>query len=354
MAYDFTPILNAQFWNNSGREYVIALAVVIIGPLAIKLFKTFVISRLRSISKRTSGDADDMMVMLLETIHWPLYFTASAYVGLQLLDMPGIVSQAFRFLLLISVAFYLVKIAQGIIEYGARRVILRKEKENKAGEARSIRTLSSIARGVLWAVAGLMVLSGLGYDVSALIAGLGIGGLAIAFALQNILGDIFSSVSIYFDKPFRVGDFIIIGKDLGTVKKIGVKSTRIQALRGEEIVVSNRELTSIRVQNFKQMEKRRVPFEFGVVYDTTNAKLKKALEIVGSVITKTEHADLDRVHFREFGNFSLVFEVVYYLDSSDYTEYMDAQQQINLGLKEGFEKEKIEFAYPTQTIMLNK
>ena len=113
MAYDFTPILNAQFWNNSGREYVIALAVVIIGPLAIKLFKTFVISRLRSISKRTSGDADDMMVMLLETIHWPLYLTASVYVGLQLLDMSGIVSQAFRFLLLISVAFYLVKIAQG-------------------------------------------------------------------------------------------------------------------------------------------------------------------------------------------------------------------------------------------------
>ena len=354
MTYDFSPILNAELWNNSGRDYVTALAVLIVGILATKLFKMIVLSRLRQAAKKTSVDADDMALAMLAAIHWPLYLVASAYFGLQFLELPEVVGHVSRFLLTITVAFYLVKIAQCLIECGVRKLVVRKEKEAKAHEANAIRKFSVIGKGILWAVAGLMVMSSLGYNVSALVAGLGIGGIAIAFALQNILGDIFSSVSIYLDKPFQVGDFIIIGKDLGVVKKIGIKSTRIQALQGEELVVSNRELTSIRVQNFKKMEKRRVSFEFGVVYGTNNTKLKRALETVSSVIAKTEHTEFDRVHFREFGNFSLIFEVVYYMDSSDYNAYMDAQQNINFGIKEGFGKEKIEFAYPTQTIMLNK
>ena len=199
-----------------------------------------------------------------------------------------------------------------------------------------------------------MVLSNLGYNVTTLVAGLGIGGLAIAFALQKVLEDIFSSVSIYFDKPFEIGDFIIVGEQMGVVKKIGIKSTRIQALQGEEIVISNRELTSVRIQNFKRMEKRRVAFSFGVLYSTSNAKLKKAIEMVKKIVEKAEHADLDRVHFKAFGSSSLDFEVVYYLKSRDYNVYMDTQQEINFAIKEAFEKEKIEFAYPTQTIHLAK
>ena len=354
MTYDFDYILNAQFLNNSGEAYLTALGIVILGVIIIKVFKSSILLRFRAISGKTRTDADDLIVTMLFAIHWPLYFLVSVHLALRVLELPEIVGQVSRFLLIIGVAFYLVKIGQGIIEYGTGKIVARKEEEKRAHEANIIRKMGGLIKVVLWLVAGLMVISTLGYDVSALMAGIGIGGIAIAFALQNILSDVFSSISIYLDKPFRVGDFIIIGKDLGVVKKIGIKSTRIQALRGEELIVSNRELTSTRVQNFKQMEKRRIPFEFRVVYDTTNAKLKKVLEIVADVIGKTEHADIDRVHFREFGDSSLIFEVVYYLDSSDYTEYMNAQQQINFGIKEAFEKEKIEFAYPTQTIMLNK
>ena len=185
-------------------------------------------------------------------------------------------------------------------------------------------------------------------------AGLGIGGIAIAFALQNILSDIFASFSIYFDKPFKVDDFIIIGDDKGVVKKIGIKSTRIQTLQGEELVISNKELTESRVHNYKKMERRRIVFVFGVTYETPTEKVKKIPSIIKDIIEKTELADIDRVHFKEFADFSLNFEVVYYLKTSDYAEYMDTQQEINLAMKEHFEKEQIEFAYPTQTVFVHK
>jgi len=165
---------------------------------------------------------------------------------------------------------------------------------------------------------------------------------------------LFSAFAIYFDKPFKDGDFIIIGNDMGTIKHIGIKSTRIQTLEGQELVVSNSELTSIRVNNYMKMEDRRVVFKFGVEYSTSLEKLKKINEIVKKIVKGAKNADLDRVHFKEFGDFSLNYEVVYYIHSPDYTEYMDVQQEINFKLKEAFEKEGIVFAFPTQTIFLEK
>jgi hypothetical protein len=175
-----------------------------------------------------------------------------------------------------------------------------------------------------------------------------------AFALQNILSDLFSSFSIYFDKPFVEGDFIIIGNDMGIVKKIGIKSTRIQTLQGQELVVSNKELTSTRINNYKKMSKRRAIFNFGVEYSTSKKKLEKIPTIVKKIINNIELASLDRAHFKSFGDSSLDFEVVYYVDSSDYAKYMDIQQEINLALVLAFEKEKINFAFPSRTIYMAK
>ena len=354
MAYNINAILNAQVWNNSGQDYLTALIMAFIGIIVLKLFKSIVLRRLKKIAAKTSTDVDDFIVNVLNQLHWPLYFLISVYIALQTLAFPGIVQQIFNSAMIIGITYYVVRVILELIDYGTTKFVHKREKDEKVHEAHVIQTLARLIKGIVWAVAILMVLSNLGYNVSTLLAGLGIGGLAIAFALQNILGDIFSSISIYFDKPFEVGDFIILGDHMGVVKKIGIKSTRIQALQGEEIIISNRELTSTRVQNFKKMEKRRISFKFGVVYDTSNAKLKKVVEIVKDVVEKTKLADLDRVHFKEFGDFSLNFEVVYYLKSSVYNDYMDTQQEINLGIKEHFEKEKIEFAYPTQTILLNK
>lgn len=354
MAYDIGYLLNYQIWGNSGKDYLTALLMVLVGVAVLKLFKNIVLLRLKKVAARTKTEFDDLLVKILRDIQWPLYFLISVYIALQTLALPALVVKLFNYALIVGVAYYIVRAIQDFIDFGAGRIVHRREKAEKTQEAALIKTLSRIAKGILWAVAVLMVLSNFGYNVSTLVAGFGIGGIAVAFALQNILGDVFSSVSIYLDKPFEIGDFIIIGDQMGVVKKIGIKSTRIEALQGEEIVVSNRELTSTRIQNFKKMEKRRVVFKFGVVYGTTVSKLKKAKEIVAEIVKKAKLADFDRVHFKEFGDFSLNFEVVYYLNSSDYNDYMNTQEEINFGIKDGFEKEKIEFAYPTQTIFVNR
>jgi len=200
----------------------------------------------------------------------------------------------------------------------------------------------------------MLVLQNLGYEISALVAGLGISCIAVAFALQNILSDIFASFSIYFDKPFKTGDFIVVGNDMGVVNKIGIKSTRIRALQGHEIVISNKELTGSRVHNYKKMERRRVLFSIGVEYGTPVAKLKKIPKIIKDSIEAQESTTFDRVHFKEFGDFSLLFEIVYYVESGDYTNYRDIQQEINFSIAEKFKKSKIEMAFPTTTVHVRK
>ena len=195
-----------------------------------------------------------------------------------------------------------------------------------------------------------MALSNLGIEITPLVASLGVGGIAIAIALQSVLGDLFAAFAIYFDKPFKEGDFIIVGNDMGTVEKIGIKTTRIQTLQGQELVVSNSELTNSRVNNYKKMKERRVVTNIGVEYSTPTKKLKKINGIVKKAVETTKESRFDRVHFKAFGDFSLNFELVYYVTSPDYVKYMDVQQEINFKIREAFEKEKIVFAFPTQTI----
>ncbi|MBI4232420.1 mechanosensitive ion channel family protein [Candidatus Peregrinibacteria bacterium] len=207
---------------------------------------------------------------------------------------------------------------------------------------------------VIWSVGGLLIFSNLGFDVTSLVTSLGIGGIAVALAVQNILGDIFSSFSLYFDKPFQVGDFIIAGEHSGRVKKIGLKSTRLETLQGEELVISNKELTTSRVQNFKKLKRRRVALNFGLIYETPVKKLRKVNDIVKEIIEGLDVVEFGRSHFSQFAAASLNFEVIYFVNSQEYEVYMDRQQEINLKIKEAFEKEKITMAYPTQTLYLKK
>ncbi|MDP3043290.1 MAG: mechanosensitive ion channel family protein [bacterium] len=250
-------------------------------------------------------------------------------------------------------AFLLIIAAQKFIDYGAKKIIKKREKcEGDNGEI--IKLLSVIAKILLWAVAVLFILSNLGYNVTSLIAGLGIGGIAVAFALQNILGDIFSSFSIYFDKPFKPGDFIIVSGHMGVVKKIGIKSTRIQTLQGEELIMSNSELTKASVQNFGLMRRRRIVFNVGVIYDTPAEKLKRIPDMIRKIIEAQAETEVDRVHFKSFGDSSLIYEIVYYVESGEYNRYMDIQQAINLAIVDKFEEEKIVIAYPTRTVYVKK
>ena len=193
----------------------------------------------------------------------------------------------------------------------------------------------------------------LGIKISALVAGLGIGGIAIALAAQTVLGDLFSCFIIFFDRPFVIGDFIVIGEFKGTVDHVGLKTTRLISLGGEQLIFSNTDLTNSRIRNYKRMDRRRIVFQLGVTYQTTLMQLKKIPQIIEEIITQIPDATFDRTHFASYGDFSLNFEIVYYVNDRDYNKYMVIQQEINFKIKEAFEKEGIEFAYPTQTVFLS-
>jgi small-conductance mechanosensitive channel len=214
--------------------------------------------------------------------------------------------------------------------------------------------LSFIGKLGLWSLVLLIALQNLGVEVTALLASLGVGGIAVALAAQNILGDLFASLSIYFDRPFVVGDFIIVDSLLGTVEKVGLKTTRIRSLHGEQLIFSNNDLLNSRIRNYKRMLERRILFSIGVVYGTAYEKLVRVPEILRDAIEREELARFDRAHFRGYGDSSLDFEIVYWVTLPDYNTYMDIQQRINFEIFRRFEEEEIAFAFPTRTVHIAK
>jgi small-conductance mechanosensitive channel len=219
---------------------------------------------------------------------------------------------------------------------------------------KQLKGIGGLLNFVIWVLALLFLLDNMGVQISAVVAGLGIGGIAVALAAQAVLGDLFSYFVIFFDKPFAVGDFIVVGDKMGVVENVGIKTTRLRALGGEQLVFSNTDLTNSRVHNFKKMERRRIVFKLGVTYQTSSEKLRRIPQMVKDIILSQAEAEFDRGHFASYGDFSLNFEFVYYVIGADYAKYMDVQQAINLAIFEAFEKEGIEFAYPSQTLFVNK
>jgi small-conductance mechanosensitive channel len=228
------------------------------------------------------------------------------------------------------------------------------KKEIDAARQRNLKGIMTVIKVLVWGLGIALLLDNLGYRISAVIAGLGIGGIAVALAAQTILGDLFSYFSIFFDRPFETGDFIIVDDYLGSVEHIGIKTTRLRSLSGEQIIFSNTDLTSSRLRNYKRMDTRRVLFTIGVTYQTPLSQLKEIPELLAEIIRGREDSIFDRAHFFSYGDFSLIFEVVYYVKSKDYGVYMDIQQEINFAIMDEFEKRGIEFAYPTQTLYVEK
>jgi len=209
-----------------------------------------------------------------------------------------------------------------------------------------------VSRIVIWSLVVLLALDNAGIDVTALVAGLGVGGVAVALAVQNILGDLFASLSIVFDKPFAVGDFLIIDSYMGSVEYVGLKTTRLRSLSGEQRVFSNSDLLGSRIRNYGRMYERRVSFDIGVTYQTPRDKLRMIPEILREAIESQKQTRFDRSHFKAYGDSSLLFETVYYVGVPDYNIYMDIQQAVNLRVHERFEEEGVEFAYPTRTLLV--
>ncbi|MBT3282719.1 mechanosensitive ion channel [bacterium] len=340
-----------QYLGNSVLDYAKALGLFIILLIAFKAIQYIILKRLGKLAKKTKTDIDDTLIDITKSLRPSFYWFLAFFFAVKFLTLSVLATKAISGILVIWAVYQIIKAVQILLNY-----ILNKKftKEDNPSTKAAIIYVNMIAKFLLWAIGLLLILSNLGIDVTSLIAGLGIGGVAIAFALQNILSDLFSSFAIYFDKPFQIGDFIVSGSHSGTVEKIGIKTTRIRALQGEEIVISNNELTGARVQNFKKMEKRRVVSSFGILYETPIEKIKNIKQIVKNIFNNLENTELSRVHFKQLGDFSLNFEVVYNITTGDYNTYMDAQEKFNLALMEAFESEGIEFAYPTQKLFVAK
>jgi small-conductance mechanosensitive channel len=300
------------------------------------------------VSTRTAQQA--LLAAVSKTSSFLLFFL-SLYLGSLWLDLPEAKETTLG-----RLAFLVLLIQFGLYANEAIRVFIsqsvRQKTEADPAAVTSSGVMSFAVRFLMWVLVLLLILQNWGYEISAVIAGLGVGGIAVAFALQNILGDIFNSVAIVLDRPFAVGDFIIAGDQMGVVEHIGIKSTRVRSLWGEQVVFPNADITSSRIRNYKRMEERRVLFAIGVVYETPVEKLERIPAIIREAVETTAMTRFDRAHFFSYGDFSLNFEVVYYVRASDYNLYMDIQQEINLKIFRRFAEEGISFAYPTQELVV--
>ena len=352
----FDDIISMNVWSykvagNTLGDFAIAFIVFLLSLIVFKIFQVIVLARLKKLAEKTETDIDDTFITIIRSLKPPFYSFLSFYVATFFLGLGETLKKAIDIILIIWIVVQVIVVAQILIDYVVRKRM--GEEEDKAAE-NAINILGKLAKWTLWLFGALLIFSNLGFDVTSLIAGLGIGGIAIALALQNTLSELFSSFSIYFDKPFAPGDFIVVGDKKGVIEKIGIKTTRMRALQGEEIVISNKELTSAQIQNFKKMEERRNSFSFGVTYETPVEKLKKIPSIVKNIIEGIEGTRFDRAHFNRFDDSALNFDVVYYVESAEYVKYMDIQQEINLKIMEVFEEMKVGMAYPTQTIYMQK
>jgi small-conductance mechanosensitive channel len=348
----YTEILNKVFLGNRVLDYLISFGVFLFGFLAIKIIALAIIRHLKEISKRTANTLDDFFMEVIDRIGAPLLYLAVLYLSVKTLTFHPYFAKGMNYSGLGVLVYFAARVTIMSITYGFTVYLTRRGED--AGLARSLQGILVVVKVIVWTGAVIFFLDNLGFKISAVIAGLGIGGVAVALAAQTILKDLFSYFSIIFDRPFKVGDFIIIGDFMGNIEHVGIKTTRIRSLGGEMLVFSNSDLTDSRVRNYKLMEKRRVVFKLGVTYQTTLKQLKEIPKVIENIVKNTKDTVFDRAHFFSYGDFSLIFEIVYYVIGPDYNKYMDTQQDINFAIKEEFEKRGIEFAYPTQTLYVQK
>ncbi len=314
--------------GNPLQQWGIALAVFAASFLLLRMLLSILVRNAKLAAARTPTKADDAVAEAIG--RWSVFMTVvlSLAIAVRFLNLTDAGKEAVHAAVFVLSVIVSVAALQYVTLHVFRRFVF--ERNDEAKQFADVGSL--VIRIAFWTVGILLILSNLGINVLSLVAGLGIGGIAIALAVQNILSDIFSAFSLYLDRPFRLGDFIVAGPHMGTVRKIGIKTTRIQALQGEEIVIPNKELTESWVQNFKRMRRRRIQFAFSVAYSTPPERLPDIARFVRELIGANKKTSLERSHFKEFGDAGFVFETAYVVEDADYTLYMDIQQDLNVAI----------------------
>jgi len=345
-------LLEQLLAENTLSDWLTAGGILLGGFVTLYILRHVGLRRLQKTAHRTATILDDLLVDALRATRLWLLLPVVLYVASETLTLPARPATALTRLAVIAL---LVQVSlwgnRGIATW--MRYSMRTKATQDPASVTAHNVLGYIARVALWAVVILAALDNLGFNITALLAGLGIGGVAVALAAQSILGDLFASLSIIFDRPFVIGDFIVTGDQMGTVEYIGLKTTRIRSLSGEQIVFSNSDLLRSRIHNYKRMNERRVLFRFGVVYQTPSDVLETIPARVRHVIEQVPRTRFDRAHFHAYGDSSLDFEVVYYVLDRDYNIYMDVHQDILFALFRRLSELGVEIAYPTRTLYLN-
>ncbi len=344
---DELAFLGYEVLGSSLLNWIVAAVVLSVAHPALRLIVRLVIRRVRGLAAKSPKQSHEVIVTLLTKVRgWVIFLVAlwmaSLTLGPEFADRTARLAQL---AVLLQIGLWSADILNWLLQrYRSRKL------DEDPGAATALGAIAFLGRVAVWAIIFLMVFALLGYNIGPALAGMGVGGIAIALAVQNILGDLFASLSIIFDRPFVIGDFIIVGEQMGTVEHVGLKTTRVRALSGEQLVFSNSDLLNSRVRNFKRMDERRILFTFGVQYDTGYDKLKQIPGIVKEIIEGVENTRFDRAHFAEFADSSLDFEVVYFMTVPDFGQYRDAQQAINLELYRRVEELGAAFAFPTRTL----
>jgi small-conductance mechanosensitive channel len=316
-----------------------------------RVLKRIAARRIEKLAERTKSRFDDLLVRLVARTYSLLMLPIAVYAGSVSLMLPAKTSDLLGLAALLALLLQAAVWGNEIINFAIKRFI-EDRVDDDASAATTVSALGLVSKVALWTVLILLALDNAGIDIGTLVASLGIGGIAVALALQNILGDLFASLSIAIDKPFVIGDFIIVGDLLGTVEDIGIKTTRVRSLYGEQLIFSNNDLLSSRIRNFKRMFERRVVFSLGVTYQTPNEKLRQIPLILQEIIEEHDATTFDRAHFKSFGDSGLIFEVVYYVRTPDYNVYVSIEQAINWEIHRRFGENGIDFAYPTRTVFV--
>jgi small-conductance mechanosensitive channel len=342
------PLRRFSFLGNSLEDWALALIVGLLATAAMAFARLLLLRRLAARSAASETRLDDLVVTMLSRTYMLFIVAFGMYIGSTFLELPPA-----RGLLVarVGVAALLMQVAVwGDVGLRAWRDQLRRDQDSARRNSSSI--LGFLLRLTLWVIVVLMVLDNFGVNITALVASLGVGGIAVALAAQHILGDLFASLSITLDKPFEIGDFIIVGDVLGSVEHIGLKTTRLRGLGGEQVVFSNGDLLKSRIHNHKRMETRRVAFVLRIAYGTSEELLCRVPRIIREIVSARQNVDFERAHFFMWGEWSLDFEVVYHFRSPDYLLHMDAQQDIFMEIYRRFEREGVRFAHPLSIVRL--
>jgi small-conductance mechanosensitive channel len=343
-------LLETKLYANSLTAWGLTAAIAVV-LLAVSLFvKSKLLAHLPETGRTDARHWRPVLRDLVQRTSPIFLAIASIYAGAAFLYLPFSVRHAlyavFVVALFIQCALWADRIVAAAItwQFAPRRT--------KAAIRNALSLIQFLVRVAVWSIALLLIFENLGFDVTALVAGLGIGGIAIALAAQNVLGDLLSSLAIVLDRPFEVGDFIVFGDQSGTVEQVGIKTTRLRSVSGEQIVCANSDLLGSRIHNYKRMTERRVVFSVGVVYETPLDKLERIPGLLQDIVQHQELARFERAHFASYGEAALRFEVVYWVLSPDHTAYMDLQQRINFAVLRKFQEEGVELAQQARAMFV--